>query len=165
MKNKQYPLHHDHDTVTISRDVLESITAELERLRPMEASLELAEANRNAYKKRVEELTAEHHKERDEYIDWVNRLQKENAEFKAMVVTDNSEVIAMLEDELRKQKHKRCLAMAMRCRLNDEMTQWESERIGLDSKALFISLRRKAMWWNKWRKRWLSLADKFKKET
>ena len=165
MKNKQYPLHHDHGTVTISRDVFESMAAELERLRPKEASLELAEANRDAYKKRVEELTAEHHKERDEYIDWVNRLQKENAEFKAMVVTDNSEVFARLEDELRKQKRKRCLAMAMRCRLNDEMTQWESDRIGLDSKALFISLRRKAMWWNKWRKRWLSLADMFKKET
>lgn len=84
MKNKQYPLHHDHGTVTISRDVFESMAAELERLRPMEASLELAEANRDAYKKRVEELTAEHHKERHEYIDMV-------AQLKAKLVEQESE--------------------------------------------------------------------------
>lgn len=51
MSEKQYPLHHDHGTVTISRDVFESMTAELERLRPMECGLELAEADRDAYKK------------------------------------------------------------------------------------------------------------------
>lgn len=56
MSEKQYPLHHDNGTVTISRDVFESMTAELERLRPMECSLELAEADRDAYKKKVEEL-------------------------------------------------------------------------------------------------------------
>lgn len=39
MKPKRYPLHHDHGTVTISRDVFESMTAELERLRPMETGL------------------------------------------------------------------------------------------------------------------------------
>lgn len=59
MSEKQYPLHHDHGTVTISRDVFESMTAELERLRPMECSLELAEADRDAYKKKVEELKGE----------------------------------------------------------------------------------------------------------
>lgn len=57
MKNKQYPLHHDHGTVTISRDVFESMTAELERLRPMECGLKLAEADRDAYKKKAEELS------------------------------------------------------------------------------------------------------------
>lgn len=60
MSEKQYPLHHDHGTVTISRDVFESMTAELERLRPMECSLELAEADRDAYKKKVEELTGKY---------------------------------------------------------------------------------------------------------
>jgi hypothetical protein len=60
MSEKQYPLHHDHGTVTISRDVFESMTAELERLRPMETGLELAEANRDAYKKRVEELAGKY---------------------------------------------------------------------------------------------------------
>ena len=59
MSEKQYPLHHDHGTVTISRDVFESMTAELERLRPMECGLELAEAERDAYKKKVEELEGE----------------------------------------------------------------------------------------------------------
>lgn len=80
MKNKQYPLHHDHGTITISRDIFESMTAELERLRPMETGLELAEADRDAYKKRAEELTAEYHKERDEHIDWIRRLQNVIAE-------------------------------------------------------------------------------------
>lgn len=60
MSEKQYPLHHDHGTVTISRDVFESMTAELERLRPMECGLELAEADRNAYKKKVEELAGKY---------------------------------------------------------------------------------------------------------
>lgn len=59
MSEKQYPLHHDHGTVTISRDVFESMTAELEHLRPMECGLELAEADRDAYKKKVEELKGE----------------------------------------------------------------------------------------------------------
>lgn len=57
MSEKQYPLHHDHGTVTISRDVFDSMTSELERLRPMETGLELAEADRDAYKKRAEELS------------------------------------------------------------------------------------------------------------
>lgn len=48
MSEKQYPLHHDHGTVTISRDVFESMTAELERLRPMECGLELAEKFKEA---------------------------------------------------------------------------------------------------------------------
>ena len=56
MSEKQYPLHHDNGTVTISRDAFESMTAELERLRPMQCGLELAEADRDAYKKKVEEL-------------------------------------------------------------------------------------------------------------
>ena len=60
MSEKQYPLHHDHGTVTISRDVFESMTAELERLRPMECGLELAEADRDAYKKKVEEFAGKY---------------------------------------------------------------------------------------------------------
>jgi hypothetical protein len=50
----------------------------------------------------IDELKREHHRERDEYIDWVNKLQRENSELKAMVTTDNSAVIARLEDSLRK---------------------------------------------------------------
>jgi len=162
MNNKQYPLHHDHGTVTISRDVFKSMTAELERLRPMEASLELAEANRDAYKKRVEELTAEHHKERHEYIDWVNRLQKENAEFKD-VYKDSVDVKVKIwerckkaEDELRHHKYKRSLAMS---------------RIALDDWHLHNSFyamghqefeKRKCEFYEKWRQRWLAIAEKFK---
>ena len=56
MNPKRYPLHHDHGTVTISRDVFETMSKELERLRPMETGLELAEADRDAYRKRVDDL-------------------------------------------------------------------------------------------------------------
>lgn len=59
-------------------------------------------------------------------------------------------------------KYKRCLAMAKWCRLHDEFTQLESERLGLSQRTLFLEHRREAMWWNKWHKRWLELADKFK---
>lgn len=60
MSEKQYPLHHDHVTATIFRDVFESMTAELERLRPMECGLELVKADRDAYKKKVEELAGKY---------------------------------------------------------------------------------------------------------
>lgn len=53
---KRYPLHHDHGTVTISRDVFETMSKELERLHPMETGLDLAEAARDAYRKRVYDL-------------------------------------------------------------------------------------------------------------
>lgn len=56
MNPKRYPLHHDHGTVTISRDVFETMSKELERLRPMETGLELAEADRDSYRKRVDDL-------------------------------------------------------------------------------------------------------------
>ena len=56
MNPKRYPLHHDHGTVTISRDVFETMSKELERLRPMETGIELAEAERDAYRKRVHDL-------------------------------------------------------------------------------------------------------------
>ena len=69
---------------------------------------------------------------------------------------------ARAEKEARHDKYKRCLAMARWCRIHDEITQLESERLGLSQRALFIEYRRKAMWWNKWRKRWLELAEKFK---
>ena len=61
-------------------------------------------------------------------------------------------------------KYKRCLAMAEWCRMHDEFTQLESERLGLPQRTLFLEYRRKAMWWNKWHNRWLELAEKFKEE-
>ena len=64
--------------------------------------------------------------------------------------------------QIRHQKYKRCLAMEKLCRMHDEFTQLESERLGLPQRTLFLEYRRKAMWWNKWRKRWLELAEKFK---
>ena len=80
MSEKQYPLHHDHGTATISSDVFESMTAELERLRPMECGLELAEADRDAYKKKVEELKAEINRKEGVGQRWFARCMEERVE-------------------------------------------------------------------------------------
>lgn len=67
-----------------------------------------------------------------------------------------------LQEQIRKQKYRRCLAMAKWCRLHDEFTILESERLGLPQRAIFMEYRRKAMWWCKWHKRWLKLAERYK---
>jgi hypothetical protein len=59
-----------------------------------------------AYKKSevdsaIDELKREHHRERDEYIDWVNKLQKENAELKRRD-TEHTVHIAKMNADLRK---------------------------------------------------------------
>ena len=76
--------------------------------------------------------------------------------------SEADKVIAEKDKELRHQKFKRCLAMAKWCGMHDEFTQLESERLGLQQRTLFFEYRKKAMWWNKWCKRWLELAEKFK---
>ena len=90
-------------------------------------------------KKVIKELKAQKAQAEDDCAYWKTKAQRE-----------------------RHHKYKRCLAMAMWCRIHDEITQLESERLGLSQRALFIEYRRKAMWWNKWHKRWLELAEKFK---
>jgi len=49
----------------------------------------------------IDELKREHHRERDEYIDWVNKLQKENAELKRRD-TEHTVHIAKMNADLRK---------------------------------------------------------------
>lgn len=108
--------------------------------------------------------------------DEISRLRAENAELKEKHKTDVKELLCLIRDkennfyrafdseekEIRHHKYKRCLAMAMWCRINDEFTQLESERLGLPQRTLFLEYRNKAMWWNKWRKRWLNIAEQFK---
>lgn len=60
------------------------------------------------------------------------------------------------------QKYRRCLAMARWCRITDECIHLESERLGILQNTLFLRYMKKRMWWNKWYKRWLELAKKFK---
>lgn len=68
----------------------------------------------------IDELKREHHKERHEYIDWVNRLQKEYAELKE-VYKDSVDVKVKIwerckkaEDEIRRQKRALWIARANR---------------------------------------------------
>ena len=91
----------------------------------------------------------------------IGELKKEIAELKEgtkNLILDNY----LKDKEIRHHKYKRCLAMAKWCRLHDEFTQLESERLGLPQRAIFMEYRRKAMWWNKWSERWLKIAEKFK---
>ena len=53
--------------------------------------------------------------------------------------------------ELRHQKYKRCLAMAGLC--HERSLWWYSKGYGFEKYDKF---------WEKWEKRWLELADKFK---
>lgn len=61
------------------------------------------------------------------------------------------------EDEIRRQKYKRCLAMAKLCRSEWAVAIFIHEKGGTDKQAALYM---------KWEKRWIALADKFKdKET
>ena len=82
----------------------------------------------------------------------IAELEKE----KEYVIEQTAEVINGQEKELRRQKHKRCLAMA---------------RIAQDDWRLHNSFyamghqefeKRKCEFYEKWRKRWLKIAEKFK---
>ena len=93
----------------------------------------------------------------------VLRLNKPEALYSNLdTMTRLSHEIDVVARRERHQKYKRCLAMAKWCRLHDEFTQLESERLGLQQREIFMEYRRKAMWWYKWHKRWLELAKKFK---
>jgi ABC-type xylose transport system substrate-binding protein len=56
-----------------------------------------------------------------------------------------------MEQVIRHQKFKRCLAMARRC--HNESLWWYSKGYGFEKYDKF---------WEKWEKRWLELAEKFK---
>lgn len=68
---------------------------------------------------------------------------------KEMVRLDDAYKLAV---SLRKQKYKRCLAMASKCRLR---ARWFGDN----------AFYKKEQWALQWHKRWLKLADKFKPET
>ena len=62
-----------------------------------------------------------------------------------------SETIKEVFKELRHHKYKRCLAMARLCR--ERSLWWYSKGYGFEKYDKF---------WEKWEKRWLELAEKFK---
>ena len=118
----------------------------------------------------IDELKREHHKERDEYIDWVNRLQKENAEFKAVIVelkdidSKNRSAyykdLAMMAKDVERHKYKRCLAMADKCvdlcHKAKDLYRWAEDE------NLEHYYNHKIEFFARWHKRWLTIAEKFK---
>jgi hypothetical protein len=94
-------------------------------------------------KSEADKVIAEKDEKIDELEERIDELQK---------ATDSawSKVNAMY-DELRHNKYKRCLAMAMRC--HKESLWWYSKGYGFEKYDKF---------WEKWENRWLELAEKFK---
>jgi Asp-tRNA(Asn)/Glu-tRNA(Gln) amidotransferase A subunit family amidase len=105
----------------------------------------------------IAELKAQKAQAEDDCAYW--KMNEGNA---ANAMHETEEYAMQLYKEAQHNKYKRCLAMTRWCRMHDEFMQLESERLGLPQSTLFLEYRRKAMWWNKWRKRWLELAEKFK---
>ena len=64
---------------------------------------------------------------------------------------EDDKTIAFLSQKLRHQKYKRCLAMAKLC--YEKSLWWYSKGYGFEKYDKF---------WEKWRKRWQELANKFK---
>lgn len=129
----------------------------------------------------IDELKAEHHKERHEYIKMIAELKQKIEEKDAFIKTlgegqadlarEIERLKAKLEDakatayaesvdagmenrrlkqELRHANYKRCLAMAMWCRLKR-----------LDAADYRIP-RKKWEFYDKWYKRWLKISEQFK---
>ena len=88
--------------------------------------------------------------------DKVIALLKDKANYNEYAKKHKSEELAdtcrFYDDELRHNKYKRCFAMAMWCRLNR-----------LDAADYRIP-RKKWEFYDKWYKRWLKIAEKFKEK-
>lgn len=75
--------------------------------------------------------------------------------------TDYAEAVKELYEknkELRRQKYKRCLAMAKWCENEEARLKAIAPLFDTDKECWEYN----SDYWNKWRKRWLELAEKFK---
>ena len=92
--------------------------------------------------------------EKDETID---ELKERNDELQKATDSAWSKVNAMY-DELRHQKYKRCLTMTEMC--NARYDEEDAKVNGCGASWEYISKEMK--YWERWRNRWLELAEKFK---
>lgn len=127
----------------------------------------------------IDELKATHHKERHEYIKMVAELKEKLKEqtsiaeegWKEFRTYHSSYAEAVKElyeknKELRHQKYKRCLAMAMWCKSKSETYNEFAADAAEYMPSYEARFRRKAEHYDKWNNRWLKIANKFKdKET
>ena len=81
------------------------------------------------------------------YLDAPNEQEESALKAGYIKVVDKSEA----DKVIARHKYKRCLAMAKRC--HDESMWWYSKGYGFEKYDKF---------WEKWEKRWLELAEKFK---
>lgn len=100
----------------------------------------------NQKDKVIAELKAQKSQAEDDCAYW--KMSEGNA---ATAMHETEEYSMQLYNELRHQKFKRCLAMA-RCCYNESLW-WYSKGYGFEKYDKF---------WEKWEKRWLELAEKFK---
>jgi hypothetical protein len=95
--------------------------------------------------------------DKKEIAELEDKLQSANEQIENLINSASS--IMLFQDsvndnkcaELRHQKFKRCLAMARQC--HNESLWWYSKGYGFEKYDKF---------WEKWEKRWLELAEKFK---
>ena len=131
----------------------------------------------------IDELKREHHRERHEYIDMVAqhkaKLVEQESENRKLIAdleeSHKKEVRQLLilnreqanaanrlrdnmEQALRRQKKKRCLAMAEMCdaRHDEEDTKVNGHGASWEYKS------KEMKYWERWHNRWLAIAEKFK---
>lgn len=120
--------------------------------------------DKNEVDSAIDELKREHHRERHEYIDMVAQLKAEAdkvglKEHVKSLILDNY----LKDKELRRQKYKRCLAMAQEWRNYAAFCGMQSSchnHRGFGKTAEKYTWKECHAW--KCVKRWLAIAEKFK---
>lgn len=103
----------------------------------------------------IAELKAQKAQAEDDCAYWKTMAQK-NAEDNAVMAKQRAEAF----ERERHHKYKRCVTLAKMCYLMDCMMLNEASDNGTYFKESWCWKR--ALWYGKWKRKWLELADKFK---
>ena len=161
-----------------STKIIETMAAELEHLRPMEASLEMVEADVKAYKQRVADLEKDvtrlqqyHDTEATKWLAENQKLKDENARIRKSVKNaflehgkKEAESFIKFAKNIRHQKYKRCVAIARFCEIAADYSNEQRGHCRYDeqdyAEIYYKIFKRK----RKWSQIWNSLAEKFKEK-
>lgn len=146
-----------------STKIIETMSSELEHLRPMEASLEMAEADVKAYKQRIAVLEKEVERLKNEADKVIAEKDAEIVELKKQVhdyALGLFVIQANAEKEARRHKYRRCLDMAYKCAVlcqkSKDLYRWAEDE------NLEHHYNHKIEFFARWHNRWMELAKKFK---
>lgn len=147
-----------------STNIIETMSSELEHLRPMEASLEMAEADVKAYKQRIAVLEKEVARLKTEADKVIAELKDDVTYWKKVAKKNMDDNVAMARERAKafesehRRKHKQCVAMARWC----ESKVYHIRRTPLCDMDEHEGWQHDDEFWQRWHKRWLELAEKFK---